>query len=664
MPIIPVAGSEKFATSPRTTPDLRGDVKGVSLHDIPAAAEGDVDVLTYEVIRHRIQSITGEMGEALKRMSGSVVVTDCNDFGVAILDEGGDGVQIGLFNTQLAASLDMAVKWILENRAQNPGIDEGDMFFCNDPWVGGGLHQNDASVLAPLFCEGEIFAWTAAVAHQVDLGGVSPGSWSVEGHDVFWESIPVPPIKIVEGGTIRADVEDSYLRRSRVPKLIALDLRAKIGANHVAQERLNQLIEKYGATTVKAVMRRIMADAEERVEKKLESLRDGTWTAVAHQDGARAGDREIHKIVVSMTKQGSRLTFDFKGTDEQVEGFANCTLAGLRGGIMPILLTMLCGDIPWAPGGILRCVDIISEPGTLNNCTFPAGIGKGSVASAWATQNAVSECVANMLATDDEHAKSLMSVCCGTWDLALLAGVDQRGSGFVTMICDSMAGGMGARVDQDGVDTGGLNCIAMGRVADVEINEFSFPILYLWRREEPDSGGPGRFRGGLGASSCFVPHDSPIGGVHLVVSATGKALPQAGGLAGGYPAATQYDVLFRDTDVHALFHSGKIPETFSEFGGTEEIMPSHAETDMGASDVYFTHWQGGGGFGDPLLREPTRVAEDVQRHRVTPAAALDTYGVLLDQDGAADMEATQERRLELRRSRAGVVDALTDGGGK
>jgi N-methylhydantoinase B len=423
MPIIPVAGSERFATSPRTSAELRESVQGVRLHDVPAAAVAGLDPLTYEVVRHRLTAITEEMGDALKRMSGSVVVTDCNDFGTAIFDEGGDSVQVGLVNTQLAASLDMAVKWTLQNRAANPGIGPGDMFFCNDPWVGGGLHQNDASIFAPLFYDGEMFAWTGAVCHQVDLGGVSPGSWSVEGRDVFWESTPVPPVKMVEAGTLRTDIEDLYLRRSRVPKLIALDLRAKIGANHVAQDRLTRLIDKYGPTAVKAVMRHMMNDAEARLRAKLRTLPDGTWSAVGHQDGARSGDRAIYKIVCQMTKRDDRLTFDFTGTDPQVEGFANCTFAGLRGGIMPIVLTMLCGDIPWAPGGLLRCLDIISEPGTINNCTFPAGIGKGSVASAWATQNAVSECVAEMLATDPEHSKSLMSVGCGTWDLALLAGV-------------------------------------------------------------------------------------------------------------------------------------------------------------------------------------------------------------------------------------------------
>lgn len=654
MALHPVAGSDKFVSALTPTPELRQRVRGVTLHDVSKEDVAELDALTYEVIRHRIAAITEDMGDALKRMSGSVVVTDCNDFGTLILDEGGDSVQMGLFNTQLAAAVDLAVKWTLENRTASPGIRDGDMFFCNDPWVGGGLHQNDASVLAPLFYDGELFCWTGAVAHQVDLGGVSPGSWSVDGMDVFWESIPIPPIKIVEAGELRADIEDSYLRRSRVPKLVALDLRAKIGANNVAHEQLRRLIDKYGPTTVKAVMRRMMDDAESRVSTKLSSLPDGTWTSIAHQDGARAGDRAIHKIVLTMTKSGDRLTFDFTGTDQQVDGISNCTFAGLRGGIMPVLLTLLCGDIPWSPGGISRCVEIISEPGTLNNCTFPAGIGKASVASAWATQNAATECVASMLAASEEHKKSAMAVGCGTWDLTLLAGVDQRGGGFATMLCDAMAGGMGARVDADGVDTGGGNPIAMGRVADAEMNEFSFPILYLWRREETDSGGAGRFRGGLGGSSCFIPHDSPVEQIHLVLSATGKALPQAPGLSGGHPANTQFDVLVRGSNVASLFAGKRIPASLEELGGDPQVMPAHLETDLNTQDVYFTHWQGGGGYGDPLLRDPHRVAIDVERRRVSAAAASTLYGVIMDDDGGVDEVHTTARRNTLRHERAGV----------
>lgn len=654
MALIPVAGSERFAQNGQPV-DTGQDFGGLMLHTVDEDQIAGVDPLTYEVVRHRLVAITNEMGDAIKRMSGSVVVTDCNDFGAGIMDEGGETIQVGLYNTQLGSSLDMAARWTLENRFAEPGIHEGDQFLCNDPWVGGGLHQNDVTVLAPVFYDGELFCWTGAVAHQVDLGGVSPGSWSVEGRDVFWESLPIPPVPVVERGRLRVDIEDMYLRRSRVPKLIGLDLRAKIGANNVAKDRILEIVEKYGPDTVKAVMKRMMNDAEGRLRDKLRSLPDGEWSTVAHQDGGRAGDREIHRIVLNMRKVDDRLIFDFTGTDEQVEGIINCTFAGLRGGILPIVLTMLCADIPWAPGGIYRCLEIISEPGTINNCTFPAGIGKASVSSAWATQNAASETIASMLHTDPVLAGSAMSVCCGTWDLALLAGVDQRGGGFVTMLCDSMAGGLGAKVDGDGVDTGGVNCIPMGRVADVEINEFSFPMLYLWRREEVDSGGPGEYRGGVGASSCFVPHDSPIGGVHLVVSATGKAVPQASGLSGGYPAATQWDVLMRGTDVREQFARGRIPQSFDAIGGVDELMPVHHETDMGDTDVYFTHWQGGGGVGDPLRRAPERVAADVADGSVSRLAAETVYGIVFDDAGNADPTATDERRAQLRRERAGLA---------
>lgn len=649
---VPIAGSERFAQSAEPLPPGRtfGELRR---HQVAPDRVAEVDPLTYEVIRHRLVAITDDMGDAIKRMSGSVVVTDCNDFGAAIMDEDGEAVQVGLYNMQLGSSLDMAARWTLANRSVNPGIGPGDQFLLNDPWIGGGLHQNDVTVLAPLFHSGELFCWTGAVAHQVDLGGVSPGSWSVDGHDVFWESIPIPPVKIVEAGTLRSDLEDMYLRRSRVPRLVGLDLRAKIGANNVAHDRLTALIGKYGPDTVKAVMKRMLDNAESQLRAKLRELPDGDWSAVAHQDGARAGDRDVHKIVVRMAKRDDQLSFDFTGTDPQVDGIINCTLAGLRGGIMPIMLTMLCPDIPWAPGGIYRCLDIVSEPGTINNCTFPAGIGKASVNSAWATQNAVSETVAAMLGTHPVHSRDAMSVCSGTWDLTLLAGLDQRGGGFATMLCDAMAGGLGAKADGDGVDTGGENCIPMGRVADVEINEFSFPMLYLWRREEPDSGGPGQYRGGVGASSCFIPYDSPAGQVHLVVSANGKSVPQAPGLAGGYPAATQWDVLVRDSSAREQLAAGHIPARLDELGGQAHTLPPHLETDLGAGDVYFTHWQGGGGIGDPLRREPAAVARDVALLKVSPAAAEQVYGVRLV-DGTVDLDGTGELRAGLRRRRAGL----------
>lgn len=653
MSVFPVQGSEKFANVSVRGEQLAID-PGLRLHTVPADDPTTVEPLTYEIVRHRLAAITEEMGEAIKRMSGSVVVTDAVDFGVSVMDEVGDSVQVGMYNAQLTASMDMAVKWTLQNRSVNPGIAPGDMFICNDPWVGGGIHQNDVSLFAPVFVGDELFAWTCAVAHQLDLGGVSPGSWSVHSTDVFSESLPIPPLKIVSGGRILADVEDSYLRRSRIPALVALDLRAKIGANNVAQQQLHRLVNRYGADAIKAVMKRIMNDAEARLRTRLRELPDGSWSALAYQDQAREGDRGLYKIAVEMTKVADSLLFDFTGTDPQADGLINCTYAGLRGGVITGVLTQLCGSIPWAPGGLMRCVDIISEPGTVNNCTFPAGISKASVASAWATGNAVHECIASMLDAEDTDEPSFMSVCKGSFGLSLLAGVDQHQHPFVTMLSDSMAGGFGARPDRDGVDTAGESPNLGGRIADVEMNEFAYPVLYLWRREEADTGGPGRFRGGVGGSACLIPHDTAIRTIHLVSSAAGKALPQASGISGGYPSNAAYEVIVRDSDIRQVIMGEGMPSTLDAVAGERQIVPPALETNLDWDDVYFTEWQGGGGFGDPLLRDPLLVLADIRNGKVSVAAAHAIYGVVVDESdvvSTVDSTSTDIRRQQIREQR-------------
>ncbi len=649
MPVFPVAGSEKFAN--RVLAGVAPDVDAsLRLHTVGDQA-ATVDALTYEIVRHRLAAITEEMGEAIKRMSGSVVVTDASDFGVTVTDELGDAVQVGLYNAQLCAGADLAVKWTLQHRSANPGIAAGDMFLCNDPWVGGGVHQNDVALFAPLFVGGELFAWTCVVAHQLDLGGVSPGSWSVHSKDVFWESLPTPPLKIVAGGRILADVEDSYLRRSRIPALVALDLRAKVGANNVGQQQLLRLVDKYGADTVKLVMKRVMDAAEARLRARLRELPDGTWSALAYQDQARQGDRGLYKIALEMTKTDDHLVFDFTGTDEQADGLINCTYTGLRGGVMTGLLTQLCGSIPWAPGGLMRCVQIVSEPGTLNDCTFPAGISKASVASAWATGNAAHECIASLLDAEETDKPEFMSVCKGSFGLSMLAGIDQRDSPFVTMLSDSMAGGFGARPDRDGVDTAGEAPNLGGRIADVEMNEFAYPVLYLWRREEADTGGPGRYRGGVGGSACLVAHDTPMQGIHLVSCAAGKALPQASGISGGYPGSAAHEVIVRSSDVRELLARGELPTQLAALAGSPELVPPALETDLGWGDVYFTQWQGGGGFGDPALRDPELVLTDLVDGKVSEHAARDVYGVLTSSGAggrSVDRVETEDRRRELR----------------
>jgi N-methylhydantoinase B len=646
-----VPGSEVFASRPIPREELRSRISPeLELHTIADDQIAAIDPLTYEVVRHRLWAITQEMGETLKRMSGSHAVTESNDFNFTICDELGDQVQVGLYNIGLVGSMDLAIFWTLQHRSRNPGIEQGDMFLCNDPWIGGGLHQNDASILAPIFHDGKLFGWTTAICHQLDLGGVAPGSWAPSALDVFAESVPTPPIKVVRGGELQNDVADAWVRRSRLPLMVGLDLRAKIGANKTAHERILALVDKYGPDTVKAVMKRMMDDAESRLRAKLRTLPDGTWRAIGYQEQSGTGDRGLYAIHLAMTKQDDRLTFDFTGTAPQT-GMINCPYPGLRAGIVFTVLPILAGDIPWAAGGLLRCFEIVTEEGTITNARFPAAVGKGPVGPSWATGNLVAECLARMLDAQPQTRTDVQSVCTGTFDLCLIAGVDERSTEmpFVSPLFDVMAGGYGAQVEQDGVDTGGRLIIPAARAPDVEMNEYQYPVVACWRREETDSGGPGRQRGGLSGSVCYVPHPAQTTAMNLVVSGTGKATNQNVGLAGGYPGNTQLDLVVRGSRVKELFASGRLPGSLDELGGTRDILPCEGESHLMPGEALFLHWQAGGGYGDPLHRDPEAVARDIAEFKVSIEAASRLYGVVVNPaTGALDLAATDACRAELR----------------
>ncbi len=395
-------------------------------------------------------------------------------------------------------------------------------------------------------------------------------------------------------------------------------------------------------------MKRMMSDAETRLRDKLSALPDGSWTATGYQDQSHEGDRNLHKITVRTTKTGDRLTFDFTGTDPQA-GVINCTYAGMRGGVMLALLPILANDIPWSAGGLMRCFDLITEEGTLNNATFPAAVSRGPIGPAWLTGSLIAECLSQMLDRDLELGKNVQATCCGTWDTAIIAGLDERGeqpTPFLSNMMEPMAGGYGARPHADGVDTGGLFCIPMGRVPDIEMTEFLYPLLTLWRREVPDSGGPGRHRGGLGASIAFTPHGTslPMG---LVLASAGKAVAQNAGLSGGHPGNTGLDVIARQSRVAELLASGRMPSSLEEISDTIEPGQNYASSHLAPGEVLSMTWQGGGGYGDPLVREPLAVARDLREEKITPGAARSVYGVVLT-GGEVDPAATAAERERLR----------------
>ncbi len=609
----------------------------------------EVDPITLEVVVHKLWQINDEQGQALKKVSGSPVATDANDFNVVLCDELGDIVNIGPYYLPHAANVDFMVKWTVEHRSENPGIHPGDMFLCNDPWVGA-LHPQDVAVLSPVFVGDELFCWTGSTIHAVDVGGINIGSWCVDAEEHFAEGMAYPPIKIVEAGEIRRDVEDVYLRRSRAPALVGLDLRAHIASNNVAKERIHELVGRYGAEIVHAVMKKQMDYAEERFRARLREIPDGTWRCETYQEVAKTGDRRVHKTVLTLTKEDDRITFDFTGTDANV-GMINSTRAGAVGGSMVAILPQLCFDIPWALGGLHRAIEFVTPVGTIINAEFPHGVSMGSISGTWSCTNAANVCIAKMLSSVPELQDRLLAGCVGSWTTVIASGLDNNKQPFVTMIMDCMAGGWGARSFADGVDTAGLMAAITGQCPNVETNEGFYPILYLYRRETKDSGGAGEFRGGMGATSCWVPYDTDGRPLQLVLATFGEAFPTALGIDGGYPANTAMYKMARRATVADWFARGEIPTDIALVGGELEYLPQKCETLQEPGDVFEHTWSGGGGFGDPIDREPERVAEDVRNDAVSTAAARDIYGVVLDASGGVDTDATERRREAIRAER-------------
>lgn len=650
---------------PRTSTPPTNDWDGVKLPYIPGASlridaslrlhresVDEIDPIDYEVIRHSLWQANQEHGVTIARMSGSPITKYTMDFNPAILTEDGDFVFFGPYLQWFAGMIDTAVKWTLENRSENPGIEEGDIFIMNDPWVGT-THQQDVGFLCPVFHEGELFCWVTNAAHQYDVGGITPGSFCPSATSVFDEPTPLPPIKLVEGGTVRRDVEEMYLRGSRAPYLLGLDMRAQIAGNVAARSRVERLIERYGADTVKGVMRRIVENGEEAFAKKLRSIPDGEWTETAFLDVKSEGDRGAYKLSMTLRKEDGRLTFSNAGSDGEA-GLLGASFAAWKGGILTVVTAFLCYEQLYAIGGAARLIDFDPTPGTLSCATYPSPMSCGGTIGAYGSLILANNTVAKMMSgTKDLRADIMCNEANSQWPIVAISGTDQRGEQFGTAILDPMIGGLGAGVDRDGIDSGGLYLIPKGMAADVEQNEQTFPILYLYRKELPDSGGAGRMRGGNSAALAFVRHKTAD--LTQSTATSGASAPTSLGLFGAYPGCTNAHVLMTGTDIRRRFADSDMPGDIRELEGDLRFLaPKLAAVEQGHDDVYEMWWSGAAGLGDPLERDPALVRADLADGAITVETAESIYGVAVD-PGAGEVE-TERRRRELRdRRRSGVV---------
>jgi N-methylhydantoinase B len=623
-------------------------------HDV----DEHVDAITYEVIRHNLWSINEEHGMTILRVSGSPIAAFGCDFNPSIMDETGNFIYFGPYLQFHSGMQDLNVKWVLENRSTNPGIGPDDMFIANDPWVGT-CHQQDVMLTCPVFVDGELFCWVANTLHFVDLGGVTAGGWNAAATEVYQEPVPMPPIKIVERGRIRLDIEQNLTRRSRLPESVALDLRAVIAGCSVAKRRILELIDRYGAATVKGVMRRIISDSANTFAERLDAIPDGIWRERGYLEIAVPGDRNVYQGMLTVEKSGDRLSFSNAGTDPQV-GAINVTYAGWRGAILSVINPFMTPDLLYAVGGPLQHIDFHPEPGTILSASPPAAVCNGSAIGVEFTISLANNCLARMLHTVPK-LRRLYTANNGitAWPIVSVGGKDQRGNLFQNMFLDFYAAPVGAYSFRDGVDTGGVYWGPKQVAPNVEHNEQMMPVLYLRRTELEDSAGAGTHVGGATIAISFTVHKSAEM-LHQIATC-GVTHPTSTGIFGGMPGPPNvYRFLEGDGDVQTAL-ARRVPIDAHE-PGARVLAPKEANLRQRPGDVYEVICSGAAGWGDPLARDPAAVARDVRDLRFSAPEAERTFGVVFAGEHA-DAGATATRREELlaERLRAATPGRPYDG---
>jgi len=607
----------------------------------------EVDPITYEIIKHRIWYAGLSLGETLKKVSGTIVTAEANDMSSYITLEDGAPVFIGPYVIFHSGNADLIVHNTIELNKDDPGIFDGDMFFVNDPWLGP-AHQPDCAIVAPIFLDGEMFCWTGLTVHQLDLGGIDPGGLCPNARDVYAEPTLFPAVKIVERGKFRTDFDRLLRRNSRMPGIVALDVRSMIAGNNACRRDLMKLVNQYGPETVKSVMIMMIQKTSEQFKARLAELPRGTFRSRDWNEiGGAAADLqdEVYMMECTMTNTGHKLVFDFTGTSHQCRGFANCGIGGMRSGVISGFAEPVAFDIPWN-AGILENVEIISQQGTINNPTYPAALSDGITEGAIVTATAAAGAVMRMLLGHKELRDKTLINSGAAFLGNTLGGVNERGEIWGTLLLDvigmcSMPTGV-----RDGKDITGSGGIPYTQFSNVETNELHYPLLYLYRRLARDAWGHGYHRGGRSIELAFKPHRT--GFMYMLLWNHGAEFANSGGISGGLGASAVRFKVARNSNIDELFKAGRMPEGIDEF--QTEVLKAKSENMLAANDLVYFGVPGGAGYGDPIKREPERVLTDLEAGILSLEEAKKFYGVVIKGD-EVDVKATEAEREAIRKRR-------------
>lgn len=570
--------------------------------------EQDIDPITLEVVKHALASIGDEMALVLMRSAYSPVVRDSMDYSTALMDADGAMIAQGLTLAVQLGSFPDVMRHLVA--AFGDDMAPGDVFICNDPYGAGGQHLPDIYIIKPVFFGESLQGYAATIAHHSDVGGIAPGSVAIHAVEVFQEGLRLPIIKLYEGGRAVTAIFRILEKNSRNPVHLLGDIRAQLAACEAGERGLLELTEKYGAGKLAAYLGALHEQAERLMLAEIAKIPDGTYRFTDWIDGIGEAPQPLC-VTVAVSVAGSSLKIDFTGTADQVPAAINAPVAMARSAAFCAIRCIGAADIPNCEG-YMRAVELVVPEGTIINPRLPAACGARGVMG-YRVFDAIMGALAQAV------PERVIAGCEGGPTLFSIGGYHQ---GRAYTLTEVMVGNWGARATRDGLE-GVSNPAANLSNQPVELIESDYPLEIVRYGLVADSGGPGRYRGGLAFVRVFRLRD---GQAVFTTRADRRSHPPYG-LSGGMAGGSSSNTLVVDDKTTEL-----------------PTMPM-CSFSIRAGDTFSHVSAGGGGFGSPFERVPEAVLEDVLDDKISAGAAAAFYGVVVAADGqTVDRAATQKLR--------------------
>ncbi|MGO8989438.1 MAG: hydantoinase B/oxoprolinase family protein [bacterium] len=569
------------------------------------------DPITLEILWRRLISIVDESDSSVARTAFSSLLRDAHDYTCMFTDQKGRELAQGSFATPgQSGAMALGVKNLV-TKLPLKTYKPGDIFITNDPWALAG-HLNDVCVMSPIFYNNKVVAFTACVFHHSDIGG----RVSSDNHDVFEEGLFIPLVKLYEGGVLNQSVMDMIRWNVRTPDEVVGDIRSQIAANHVCSEKVSQMLAENNLENLDDLADQIISRTEKSMREEIEKIPDGIYHAEGTIEQMKGQQDVVIKAAVEI--KGSEITVDLDGSSPQVNWGGNVVYNFTYAYVFMAIKSMFGPDIP-NNDGCAKSVKLKAPEGTVVNCKFPAAVAARLVIGHYITEiiyRALSEVAPHKVIAASGGTPAQMNVFYGKrndarpWHSVIIRG-----------------GGMGASSAKDGDYV--YIFPANGANTPIEIFESDTPLLVENRELLADSGGPGRMKGGLGQREVFrVPNDkyAPVLPVNLGIQA-GRHIHPPEGLFGGKPGA-------------------KAQFLVNGVSGNPFWL-----TQLKPGDLVTIDAAGGGGYGNPVEREPEMVASDVMEGYVSVGKAKEDYGVIINPETmTVDEDATRKLRDTLRKA--------------